>query len=337
MKKFQQASETEDLLDELLEGIDLNQQAEEEEAQEAQKEAEALEKAKTDEEKGKYTKEQLEVILERVDAGLIGSLPIGTDPTNRPILKKGDIAQLRKPNRLLRKDFVFYKIGDDYFLRRIIKFKGDDIYVAGDREHEYHIIHKENIIAKVVGRERGKKYISFGFFPKGRFYTWRKVNCAYFRLGNRVKTYDSDQSDESFNQAMQLLEAQNQAQQQNQNQVQAPVISADIDLDSDLAAFIDPDELVLELREEAKKAEEEEIIYVDEFGNEIKDYDPNAEANKGQYVQGAADEDEDDESFTAMSINDQEVPSEDLDDGTLTGPEEVPEDDVLASTDLENN
>ena len=31
MKRFQQASETEDLLDELLEGIDLNQQAEDEE------------------------------------------------------------------------------------------------------------------------------------------------------------------------------------------------------------------------------------------------------------------------------------------------------------------
>ena len=45
MKKFQQASETEDLLDELLEGIDLNQQAEEEEAVEAQKVEEAKEKA----------------------------------------------------------------------------------------------------------------------------------------------------------------------------------------------------------------------------------------------------------------------------------------------------
>ena len=334
MKKFQQASETEDLLDELLEGIDLNQQAEEEEEKDiAQMEEAPI--SNSDEEKGKYSGEALETILERVEAGLIGSLPIGMDPTNRPILKRGDIAQLRKPNRLLRKDFVFYKIGEDYFLRRIIKFKGDDIYVAGDREREYHVIHKENIVAKVVGRERGKKYISFGFFPKGRFYTWRKVNLAYLRLGNRVKTYESDQNAESLEAAMQKLESQNQ--QQQTIQANTPVISADIDLDSDLAAFIDPDELVLELREEAKKAEEEEIIYVDECGNEIKDYDPNAEANKGQYVQGAADEDEDDESFTAMSINDQEVPSEDLDDGTLTGPEEVPEDDVLASTDLENN
>jgi hypothetical protein len=141
MKKFQQASETEDLLDELLEGIDLNQQAEEEETETEAKAKEVKEKGKSDEERGKYSKEQLEVILERVDAGLIGFLPIGMDPTYRPILKKGDIAQLRKPNRLLRKDFVFYKIGDD-FIKRIIKFKGDDIYIAGDGEHEYHIIHK---------------------------------------------------------------------------------------------------------------------------------------------------------------------------------------------------
>ena len=328
MKRFQQASETEDLLDELLEGIDLNQQAEEEE----EKELSQMEEApisKSDEEKGKYSGEALETILERVEAGLIGSLPIGMDPTNRPILKRGDIAQLRKPNRLLRKDFVLYKIGDDYFLRRIIKFKGDDIYVAGDREREYHIIHKENIVAKVVGRERGKHYISFGFFPKCKFYTWRKVNLAYLRLGNRVKTYESDQNAESLEAAMQKLEAQNQ--QQQTIQANTPVISADIDLDSDLAAFIDPDELVLELRDEQKKAEEEEIIYVDEYGNEIKDYDPNAEANKGQFVQGGAeDEDEDLDSPTFNTIHaDMSGASDAFDDGTLTGDEDVPQDDVM--------
>ena len=329
MKKFQQASETEDLLDELLEGIDLNQQAEEEEEKELVQMDEAP-ISKSDAEKGKYTGEELETILERVDAGLIGSLPIGMDPTNRPILKRGDIAQLRKPNRLLRKDFVFYKIGDDYFLRRIIKFKGDDIYVAGDGEREYHIIHKENIVAKVVGRERGKKYISFGFFPKGRFYTWRKVNLAYLRLGNRVKTYESDQNAESLEAAMQKLESQNQ--QQQTIQANTPVISADIDLDSDLAAFIDPDELVLELREEQKKAEEEEVIYVDEYGNEIKDYDPNAEANKGQFVQGGVEDEDDDldsPTFNPINADMKEEASDEFGDGTLTGDEDAPQDDVM--------
>ena len=102
------------------------------------------------------------IVLERVEAGLIGSLRISKDKSNRPIIKSNDIVQLRKPNRLLPKDFVFYKIEDEYFLRRIIKFKEDDIYVAGDNEREYHVIHKENIVAKVVGRERGKKYTSFG-------------------------------------------------------------------------------------------------------------------------------------------------------------------------------
>ena len=51
MKKFQQASETEDLLDELLEGIDLNQQAEEEEEKDiAQMEEAPI--SNSDEEKG---------------------------------------------------------------------------------------------------------------------------------------------------------------------------------------------------------------------------------------------------------------------------------------------
>lgn len=321
MKKFQQVNETEDLLDELLEGIDLNAQFDEDE-----EESKALkdQQAKDDQkEKGRFDSEILETVLERVEAGLIGSLPIGKDPTNRPILKTGDIAQLRKPNRLLRKDFVFYRIGDDYFLRRIIKFKGDDIYVAGDREHQYHIIHKEDIVAKVVGRERGKRYISFGFFPKGKFYTWRKVNLAVFRLGNRIQTYESDQNAESFEAAMQLLETQKQEPQVQDN---TPVISADIDLDSDLAAFIDPDELVQELRDEQKKAEEEEIVYVDEYGNEIKDYDPNAEANKGQFVQGGED---DEDEF------DEEEFDED-DDGTLTGPDEDLVDEVMEETDSED-
>ena len=95
--------------------------------------------------------------------------------------------------------------------------------------------------------------------------------------------------------------------------------------------FIDPDELVLELRDEQKKAEEEEIIYVDEYGNEIKDYDPNAEANKGQFVQGGAeDEDEDLDSPTLNPIHaDMSASSDAFDDGTLTGDEDVPQDDVM--------
>ncbi|MCR5231291.1 MAG: hypothetical protein K6B64_01435 [Acholeplasmatales bacterium] len=297
MRKFQNASETEDLLDELLEGIELNTQVEE---VTPEKEEEKGEEAPKPE---RFDKETLPVVLERLEAGLIGSLRIAKDKSNKPIIKDKDIIQLRRPNRLLPKDFVFYKIEDEYFLRRIIKFKEDDIYVAGDNEREYHVIHKENIIAKVVGRERGKHFTSFSFTAKNNFYTFRKVNLAFFRLGNRVRSFEQEQNAESLEAAMKLQ--QQQAQQEAQKVEAQTVISADIDLDSDLAAFLDPDDLVRELREEAKEAQntEEEVIYVDEYGNEIKDYKPEQESeDKGKFMQGPSDEDE---------FEDEEEPIED--------------------------
>jgi len=298
MRKFQNATESEDLLDELLEGIELNTQAEEE--VEEVKEEEKKEEAKVI----RFDTETLPIVLERVDAGLIGSLKIVKDKSNKPIIKANDIVQLRKPNRLLPRDIVFYKIEDEYFLRRIIKFKQDDIYVAGDNEREYHVIHKENVVAKAVGRERGKHFMSFGFTAKNKFYTFRKVNMAFFRLGNRVRSFEQEQNQESLEAAMKL---QQQAALVASKEEKPTVISADIDLDSDLQAFLDPDDLVKELREEAKlaeKEEEEQIVYVDEYGNEIKDYKPEEEsADKGKFMQSSeSDEDSD---------LDEELPAED--------------------------
>ena len=324
MRKYQNTSETGDLLDELLGGMEEVALLEEQETIEEKKE----EKKKTKEEKkeeSKFNTEEFPLILERIDAGLIGTLPIGDDKSNKPILKKGDLAQLRKPNRLLIRDFVLYKIEESYFLRRIIKFKGDDIYVAGDHEHEYHVIHKENIVAKVVGRERGKHYLSFSFNPKNKFYTFRKVNLACFRLGNRIKTYEQEQNQESFENAMANFE-NIQAKEQIQEIPQE--IAADIDLESDLAVFLDPDDLVRELREEAKQKEpEEEIVYVDEFGNEIEYNGEDEivdESNQGKFVKGSNEEDE--EEF-------------DEEDGLFTEQEGEPldtDDDVLGKTSLED-
>ena len=172
MRKFQNASESEDLLDELLEGIELNAQAEEE--VEETKEEEVKEEAKVI----RYDMENLPVVLERVEAGLIGSLKILKDKSNKPIIKPNDIVQLRKPNRLLPRDIIFYKIEDEYFLRRIIKFKQDDIYVAGDNETEYHIIKRKDVIGKVISRQRKLKVLSFSVTPKKKLYTFKKVNLS---------------------------------------------------------------------------------------------------------------------------------------------------------------
>ena len=325
MRKYQNTSETGDLLDQLLGGMEENAELEELEVQEEKKEETDKSEKK---EESKFNTEEFPLILERIEAGLIGSLPIGEDKSNKPILKRGDLAQLRKPNRLLVKDFVLYRIEDSYFLRRIIKFKGDDIYVAGDHEHEYHVIHKENIVAKVVGRERGKHYISFGFNPKNKFYTFRKVNLAFFRLGNRIKTYEQEQNQESFENAMANFE-NIQAKEQVQEIPQE--IAADIDLESDLAVFLDPDDLVRELREEAKQQEpEEQIVYVDEYGNEIEyngEEIAEDEGNVGKFVQSKAEDEDDEDDFDE---DDDSLLSE------MSSDEEMPEDDVLGKTYLED-
>ena len=307
MRKFQNASETEDLLDELLEGIDLANQEEVDEEEEKVEEEVDQKKKKPD----KFDTENLPNVIERLEAGLIGSLKVLRDKTNRPIIKNRDIVQLRKPNRLLIKDFVFYRIEEDYFLRRIIKFKEDDIYVAGDNEREYHIIHKQDILGKVVGRERGNHYFSFSFNPKNKFYTFRKVNMAFFRLGNRVRTYEQEQNQEILEKALQNQEAMLEAKQP-----EIPTIIAnDIDLESDLKAFLDPDELVKELRYESKaqaKAEEEEIVYVDEYGNEIKDYKPEEEkTDKGKFMK--SDENDEEESSDDEAIDEENLENDDLD------------------------
>ena len=67
----------------------------------------------------------MEVVVERVEHGLVGSLRI-TDEINAPMLKPGDYALLRKPAKLSKKDFVLYQSHEAYFLRR---------------QHRYHLLY----------------------------------------------------------------------------------------------------------------------------------------------------------------------------------------------------
>ena len=151
----------------------------------------------------------LDVVLERVAAGLIGTLRI-EDEMNKPLLRKDDFAHIRTPQRLEKKDLVLYKSHDEYFIRRIIKFKEYSIYVAGDHEKEYHVIHKEDIIGKVIGRQRGRRFLSFTLNPSKKIYTFRKVNLAYFRLKDRVLDYEDDLNNQALENAMQNIDKQAQ-------------------------------------------------------------------------------------------------------------------------------
>ena len=89
------------------------------------------------------------------------------------------------------------------------------------------------------------------------------------RLGNRVMNYDEDLSQESYEIAMQNLEATTQ-NQQTQQAKPTPVYT-DIDLDSELQGFLNPDELVLEIRRAAQpesdeideNQEDEEVEYIE--------------------------------------------------------------------------
>ena len=71
----------------------------------------------------------MEVVVDRVTGGVVGTLRI-TDDMNAPIFKKGDFISIYRVNRFKPKDFVLYQSHDQYFVRRIIKFVEDDIYVA---------------------------------------------------------------------------------------------------------------------------------------------------------------------------------------------------------------
>ncbi len=222
-----------------------------------------------------------EVVVERVEHGLIGTLRI-EDEINSPFFKANDLAFIRYPSKLEKKAYVLYKDHDDYFLRRIMKYSDDGIYVAGDNERNYHLIKKDAIIGKVIGRQRKNKFKSINLNPSISLdlYTLIKYNLSYFRLKNRVIAYDDDINSEAFEIAKERLENVNDNKASN-----APVIiQQDIekDLDSELNYFINPDDLVIELQKEMEAQaiqEENERLEkerkLEEARRMVEEYDEN--------------------------------------------------------------
>ncbi len=261
-------------------------------------------KVNNENEEDKLDPNSIEIVVDRVEHGLIGSLRI-LDDINKPIFQEGDIVNFREPSRILVGDFLLYKSHDEYFVRRVIKFVEYDIYVAGDNEREYRIVHKEDVIGKAVARERNSKYLSLALKPGKKFYNFLKVKLAALRLGDRVLDYEGEINNEALEQAMLNLSKEQENAQQT--------YKYNIDLDSELDSFLNPDTLVLELRGENEPQEEEyeeyeeyeddedEIEYVDEDGNPIS-------PDEIEYVE-SEDEDEYEEDYEAS--NDDEDSSED--------------------------
>ena len=225
----------------------------------------------------------MEVVVDRVTGGVVGTLRV-TDDMNSPIFKKGDFISIYRVNRFKPGDFVLYQSHEEYFVRRVIKFVNDDIYVAGDHEREYHIIKRKDVLGKVISRQRKLKVLSFSVTPKKKLYTFKKVNLSKFRLGNRVTDYEQEALAES-------LELAQATAKSNATEVEKKEYKYNIDLDSDLASFLNPDTLVLELRKAASGIQddtEDDVEYVDEEGNPItkEEYEAlQAEAEDGvEYV-----------------------------------------------------
>lgn len=287
MPKFKKKESQEDLLpDELSEMI--------ESAVDTPEKPKEPEKT---EEEDEFNPNGMTMVVDRVEHGLVGSLMINNDDSNKPLFKNGDIVHFRSPSRLQKKDIVLYKNHDEYYIRRIIKFKDDDIYVAGDNEKAYHIIRKEEIVGKAIGRQRKKKFLSFSFTKntKTKFYDFRKVNLAKFRLGNRILDYEQEVDNDAYENAL-LLSENVQAQQQ----AEKPKYIIDIDLDSDLADFLNPDDLVTEFkREQAAQQQvdeesDEEVIYEEveeepeyaEAEDEIVEEEESEEPQESDYETG---------------------------------------------------
>ena len=265
-----------------------------------------------------FDRHSMETVVNRVRGGLVGEYKVLDSTINKPMFRQGDIVCFRAPARLQKGDFVLYAVSkdaDEFAIRRIIKFVDDDIYVAGDHESEYHVIHREDVVAKAISRERRNKWLTLtGFARKKRFYVFKKVTLAKLRLGNRVRTNEDDINSDALELAMQNVNAQQQAVQEKQKYV------ITIDLDSDLASFLNPDDLAKEwLEAEAQQAAEEEEnvreIYVDEEGNPIskEEYEALMESQESEDSEEAEGEDsEDNESEEETTEESKENPEGEL-------------------------
>lgn len=265
-----------------------------------------------------FDRHSMETVVNRVRGGLVGEYKVLDSTVNKPMFRQGDIVCFRAPARLQKGDFVLYAVSkdaDEFAIRRIIKFIDDDIYVAGDHESEYHVIHREDVVAKAISRERKNKWLTLtGFARKKRFYVFKKVKLAKLRLGNRVRTNEDDINSDALELAMQNVNAQQQAVQEK------PKYVITIDLDSDLASFLNPDDLAKEwLEAEAQQAAEEEEnvreIYVDEEGNPIskEEYEALMESQESEDSEEAEGEDSiDDESEEETTEESKENPEEEL-------------------------
>ncbi len=270
------------------------------------------------EEDEKIDVNSVEVVVDRVEHGLVGSLRI-EDDINNPIFRKNDLVFLRYPTKLEKKDYILYKDHDQYFLRRIMKYSDEGILVAGDNESSYHIIEKQNIVGKVIARQRKKKYLSLSLNPTLHFFFYNlfKYDLSYFRLKNRIVAYEDDINEEAFELAKEKLET---TITKEANVPQAIQADLDEELDRELSSFLNPDDLVLEMQKELRDEEirlenerlekerklEEAKRMVEEYEDDEEEYEDDDINEDGQDIIEVVETEENIEDDSTKSIEDTE-------------------------------
>lgn len=268
------------------------------------------------EEDEKIDVNSVEVVVDRVEHGLVGSLRI-EDDINNPIFRKNDLVFLRYPTKLEKKDYILYKDHDQYFLRRIMKYSDEGILVAGDNESSYHIIEKQNIVGKVIARQRKKKYLSLSLNPTLHFFFYNlfKYDLSYFRLKNRIVAYEDDINEEAFELAKEKLET---TITKEANVPQAIQADLDEELDRELSSFLNPDDLVLEMQKELRDEEirlenerlekerklEEAKRMVEEYEDDEEEYEDDDINEDGQDIIEVVETEENIEDDSTKSIED---------------------------------
>ena len=208
----------------------------------------------------------IEHLLDRLENGNVGSYKV-LDDLNRKLIKKDDIIQLKESEEYKKKNFVLYRFQDEYFLKRIVKIvvKKEKIeveedgetnyytiihktyYLAADKEKTMHIVSEDQILARAIARQRGKKYYSLLNKHHRFLYNFLKVHFLFFRFkGNKAIDSDMQINYEAIKQAIIATKKSGKSLDMKKKYIR--------DLKKDLVGFEDPNAFVTRYHEEHKSS-----------------------------------------------------------------------------------
>lgn len=104
----------------------------------------------------------------------------------QPLLHKNDLVELTDKFEIKKNDILFYKrLDNTYVLHRVVKIKGDVLYIVGDHQVKKEIVYDNQVIAKAISyTKKNKKYFLKGFKYKIylftlKFYIIRKIYSKF--------------------------------------------------------------------------------------------------------------------------------------------------------------